>query len=143
MHTLGDVLEDELRSGPTRLEKQSRAVDKRDTFVIVKSTNLGKHQQPISMVIKNLCNAYQLKWLCPCIVYSRHKNLQERLLGDLKRKLTQIWASALATAQPNLRSMGNMRMKETNHATPLVPCTRSCVNLILAPASTLVNPNAT
>ncbi len=39
------------------------------------------------MVIKNLRNAYQLKWLCPHVMYSRHTNLQERLLGDLKCKL--------------------------------------------------------
>jgi hypothetical protein len=39
------------------------------------------------MVIKSLRNAYRLKWLCPHVIYSRHTNLQERLLGDLKRKL--------------------------------------------------------
>ncbi len=39
------------------------------------------------MVIKSLRNAYQLKWFCPHVMCSRHTNLQERLLGDLKRKL--------------------------------------------------------
>jgi hypothetical protein len=84
---LGEVLEDESRSGPSRLEKQSCGMDKRDTFFIVKYANLGKHQRPISMVIKSLRNAYQLKWLHPHVIYNRHTNLQERLLGDLKRKL--------------------------------------------------------
>jgi hypothetical protein len=37
--------------------------------------------------VKELWNEYKLKWLCPRIVFSRHTNLQEKLLGDLKRKL--------------------------------------------------------
>ncbi len=87
MHTLSEVLEDESRSSPSRLEKQSRAMDKHDTFFIVKYANLGKHQWPTSMVKKNLHNAYKLKWLRPRIVYSWHLKLQERLVGDLIRKL--------------------------------------------------------
>ena len=62
---LGEVLEDELRSGPGRLKKRSRGMDERDTLFIVKYANLGKHQRPISMVIKSLQNAYRLKWLAP------------------------------------------------------------------------------
>jgi hypothetical protein len=88
MQKLGEVLEDELRLGPSRgFKKLSRGMDKCDTLFIVKYANLGKQQRPISMVIKSLRNAYRLKWLCPHIIYSRHTNLQERLLGDLKRKL--------------------------------------------------------
>jgi hypothetical protein len=87
MQKLGEVLEDELRSGPTRLKKQSRCMDKHNTLFIVKYANLGKQQQPNSMVIKSLRNAYKLKLLCPHVIYSWHTNLQERLLGDLKRKL--------------------------------------------------------
>ncbi len=37
-------------------------------------------------VVKHLRNLYRLKWLCPCVVFSRHANLQEKLLGDLRRK---------------------------------------------------------
>ncbi len=58
-----------------------------NTLFIVKFASLGKHQQPISMVIAIFRNAYQLKWLRSRVVYSRHTNLQERLLGDLKCKL--------------------------------------------------------
>ncbi len=86
MRKLGDILDDESRSGPIRLKKRSRAVDKRDTFFIVKYPNLGKERRPISP-LRNLRNAYHLKWLCPCVVYSRHNNLQEKLLGDLRHKL--------------------------------------------------------
>jgi hypothetical protein len=64
-------------------------MDKRDTLFIVKYANLGKQQRPISMVIKSLRNAYQLKWLCPHVIYSGHTNLQ---VGDLKRKL--LWGVA-------------------------------------------------
>jgi hypothetical protein len=87
MPKLGDILDDESRSGPIRLEKRSRAVDKRDTFFIMKYANLGKERQPISHTLKNLRNAYHLKWLRPRVVYSRHNNLQEKLLGDLRCKL--------------------------------------------------------
>jgi hypothetical protein len=87
MQKLGEVLEDESRLGPRRLKKQSHGMDKCNTLFIVKYANLGKQQQPISMVIKSLWNAYQLKWLCPHVVYSWHTNLQERLLEDLKCKL--------------------------------------------------------
>ncbi len=76
-----------MRSGPSRLKKQSRGMDKRNTLFIVKYANLEKQQQPISIVIKSLRNAYQLKCLRPHVIYSQHTNLQVRLLGDLKCKL--------------------------------------------------------
>jgi hypothetical protein len=47
----------------------------------------GKQQRPISQTLKKLRNAYRLKWLRPHVVYSRHNNLQEKLLGDLRCKL--------------------------------------------------------
>jgi hypothetical protein len=87
MHTLGDILDDKSRSSPIRLKKRSRAVNKRDTFFIVKYANLGKERQPISQTLKNLRNAYRLKWLRPHKVYSRHNNIQEKLLVDLRCKL--------------------------------------------------------
>jgi hypothetical protein len=42
MRTLSAVLDDKMSSGPARLEKQSRAIDKRDSFLIVKYSSLGK-----------------------------------------------------------------------------------------------------
>ncbi len=54
MQTLGEVLEDKLRSGPTRLKKRSSTMNKRDSLFIVKHASLGKQQQPISMVLKSL-----------------------------------------------------------------------------------------
>jgi hypothetical protein len=87
MHKLGDILDNKSRSDPIRLKKRSCAVDKRDKIFILKYANLGKERQPISQTLKNLRNAYHLKWLCPRVVYSRHNNLQEKLLGDLRRKL--------------------------------------------------------
>jgi hypothetical protein len=87
MRILGEVLEDKSRSGPNRLDEQLRAVNKHDTLFIIKYTSLGKQQQPFSQTLKNLRNDYRLKCLHPCIVYSRHNNLQEKLLKDLRRKL--------------------------------------------------------
>jgi hypothetical protein len=83
MQTLSAVLDNKTSSGPARLEKQSHAVDKRDSFLIVKYASLGHSQQPIVKVVKHLKNLYRLKWLRPCVVFSRHANLQEKLLGDL------------------------------------------------------------
>jgi hypothetical protein len=87
MRTLSEILSNKSTLGPSQLEKQSRAIDPRDTFFIVKYASLGKSHQPIHQLIKHLRNSYNLKWLRPRVVYSRHTNLQERLLGDLKRKL--------------------------------------------------------
>jgi hypothetical protein len=87
MCTLRAILKDITKSGPIRLAKQSRQKDKQDTFFIVKYANLGKGIRPINQVIKRLLDAYRLKWLRPRVVYSQHTNLQENLLGDLRRKL--------------------------------------------------------
>ena len=86
MRTLGAVLDDETMNGPARLDRKSRAVDRRDSFFVVKYAALGKNK-PIYHVIKHLRNLYKLKWLRPRVVFSRHMNLQEKLLGDLRRKL--------------------------------------------------------
>ena len=87
MRTLGAVLDDESDSGPARLEKKSRAIDKRDSFLVIKYASLGHSQRPLVQTVKNLRNAFRLKWLRPRVVFSRHTNLQEKLLGDLRRKL--------------------------------------------------------
>jgi hypothetical protein len=88
MRTLSKIFSDKSTLGPSRLEKRSRAIDPRDTFFIVKYASLGKSHPPIHQLIKHLRNSYNLKWLRPRMVYSRHTtNLQKRLLGDRKRKL--------------------------------------------------------
>jgi hypothetical protein len=87
MCTLSKILSGKFTSGPSWLGKQSCAIDPQDTFFIVKYASLGKSYPPIHQLIKHLRNLYNLKWLRPRVVYSRHTNLQERLLGDLKRKL--------------------------------------------------------
>ena len=38
-------------------------------------------------MVKKLRNEFKLKWLLPRVVYSRHTNLQEKLLSNLKCKL--------------------------------------------------------
>ncbi len=43
-------------------------------------------------VVKHLRNSYCLKWLRPHVVFSCHANLQEKLLGDLRRKV--LWGVA-------------------------------------------------
>ena len=83
MRTLGAVLDDESDSGPARLEKKSRAIDKRDSFLVIKYASLGHSQRPLVQTVKNLRNAFRLKWLRPRVVFSRHTNLQEKRLGDL------------------------------------------------------------
>ncbi len=52
----------------------------------MKYVSLGCNR-PIHAVVKKLRNEFKLKWLCPRVVYSRYTNLQDKLLGDLKRKL--------------------------------------------------------
>jgi hypothetical protein len=41
MRTLSAVLDDETSSGPARLARKSREVDKRDSFLVIKYANLG------------------------------------------------------------------------------------------------------
>jgi hypothetical protein len=50
-------------------------------------------------VVKHLRNLYRLKWLRPRVVFSRHANLQEKLLGDLRRKV--LWGVANADFGPH------------------------------------------
>ncbi len=84
MWTLQAVLEDESQSGPLRLERKSRQTDHCDTLFIIKYANLGTNTRPINQVVKKLRNQYNLRWLRPWVVYSRHTNLHEKLLGNLK-----------------------------------------------------------
>ncbi len=71
MQTISAVCDDKTSSGPARLEKQSRDVNKRDSFLIVKYASLGHSQQPIVKVVKQIRNSYRLKWLRPHVVFSR------------------------------------------------------------------------
>ncbi len=89
MWTLPAVLEDESRSGPLWLERKSCQTDHCDTLFITKSkyANLGTNTRPINQVLKKLRNQYNLRWLHPWVVYSRHGNLHKKELGDLKQKL--------------------------------------------------------
>jgi hypothetical protein len=69
MRSLSDILDDESQSEPSRLERQSHAIDKLGSFFIVKHANLCKNQQPIHQVISHLRNEFKLKWLCPKVIY--------------------------------------------------------------------------
>jgi hypothetical protein len=79
-------LDDESWSGPAKLEKRSRAIDKCDAFFIEKYASLGHNNQPINQGICQARNEFQLNWLHPHGIYSRHSNIQEKLLGNLKQK---------------------------------------------------------
>ncbi len=57
MRTLGAVLDNESDSGPARLEKKSRATDKRDSLLVFKYASLGHSQRPIVQTIKKLRDA--------------------------------------------------------------------------------------
>jgi hypothetical protein len=81
------VLDGKSSSGPARLEKKLRATDKHDSLLVVKYANLGSNHRPIIQIIKHLKNEYKLKWLRPQLIFSRHANLQEKLLGDLRQKI--------------------------------------------------------
>ncbi len=87
MRSLYDILEDDSWSKPLRLEKRDCTVDKQDSFCIVKYAHLGNNHMPINQIIHRLQNEFKLKWLRPQVIYSRHSNLQEKPLGNLKRKL--------------------------------------------------------
>ena len=87
MCTLHAILEDNTKSGPSRLDKRQRQKDKQDTFFIVKYANLSHGIRPMNKVIKCLQNTYPLKWLRTRMVYSQHTNLHGKLLGNLRQKL--------------------------------------------------------
>jgi hypothetical protein len=70
MRTLRKVLNNNSQSGPTRLEKQSCAIDKCDLLFIVKYANLGRSNKPINQIICRMRNEFKLKWLRPCVLYS-------------------------------------------------------------------------
>jgi hypothetical protein len=86
LRTLSAILSEEETSGRTQARNKSRSIDKRDSLFIVKYASLGRNK-PIHAVVKKLRNDFKLKWLRPRVVYSRQTNLQEKLLGDLLRKL--------------------------------------------------------
>jgi hypothetical protein len=82
MRTLSAVLDNKTNSGPTILEKKSRTINKPDSLFIVKYASISRSHRPMIKRIKKLLNLYKLKWLRPRIVFSRHANLQEKLLRD-------------------------------------------------------------
>jgi hypothetical protein len=98
MQTLSAVLNDKTSSGPDRLKKQSHAFDKRDSFLIVKYASLGHSQWLIVKVVKHLRNLCCLKWLHLHVVFSRHTNLQEKLLRNLQQNV--LWGVADADFGP-------------------------------------------
>ncbi len=87
MRSLCDILlDDESWYDSTRLEKQLHAIDKCNSYIIVKFAHHGTNQQPINQVICHLRNDVHLKWLHPRVIYSKHSNLQEKLCSNLKQK---------------------------------------------------------
>ncbi len=46
-------------------------------------------------MVEHLRNLYPLKWLRPRVVFSRHANLQEKLIGDLRWKV--LWGLQMQT----------------------------------------------
>jgi hypothetical protein len=83
MRTLSAILDDKTNSGLARLEKKSRTINKHDSLFVVKYASLSQSHRPMIKVIKHLWSLYKLKWLRPRIVFSRHANLQAKLLRDL------------------------------------------------------------
>jgi hypothetical protein len=62
--------------------------DKTSLWIPIKYAHLSNNHMPINQIICHLQNEFKLKWLRPRVIYhSRHSNLQEKLLGDLKQKL--------------------------------------------------------
>ncbi len=147
MQALHKVLNDNLTSGPARLDKRLLAVNKRDSFFIVKYASLGKNHRPINQVIRRLRNEFKLKWLHLHVVYSRHSNLQEKLLGDLKRKLcgaswTLTLVAAHATVHGTTKETGYVPKLARHHpAEPPLWYAKLHVKLMVAIAFILVNPN--
>ncbi len=77
----------QIKIGPQQTQEKITCSHQASYILYRKICKPRKQQQQISQTLKNLRNAYPLKWLRPCIVYSRHNNLQEKLLGDLRCKL--------------------------------------------------------
>jgi hypothetical protein len=110
MRMLSAVLDNKTNSGPARLEKQSHAINKRDSFFVAKYASLGQSHRLIIKVIKYHRNSYKLKWPRSCVVFSRHTNLQEKLLGISNGKfveelLMQTLVCTLATVHKSVKSM--------------------------------------
>ncbi len=83
MRTLSAVLNNETNSGPARLKKKSRTINKCESLFVLKYVSFSQSHRPMIKIIKNLQNLYKLKWLRPRVVFSHHTNLQEILLRDL------------------------------------------------------------
>jgi hypothetical protein len=114
------VLEDESQSSPLWLERTSCQNDYPDTLFITKYANLGPNTRLIKQVIKKLRNQYNLRWLRPHIVYSRHMDHHEILLGDPKQKLLIGIVDADLGQRPcncpaKLRSKEHASLAVTNH----------------------------
>ncbi len=103
--------------------------------------------QAWAKVVKHLRNLYCLKWLRPCVVFSRHANLQEKLLGDLWPKVLwglqmQTSVCILAIAHGNIKSMENApTVGNALHPKPPEAYTISHVMCLIVIASTWVNLN--
>ncbi len=150
MRTFCEVLNDNSWSGPTRLEKRSRAIDKRDSLFIVKYANLGWSNRPINQMICSMRNEFNLKWLCPRVIHSRHSNLQEKLLGDLKHKLllgitdTDLGCHPYTNCPKITKWTGYALTAEMAIPAKLPEqCTKLLVKLMAATASILGNHNNT
>jgi hypothetical protein len=140
---LSAVIDNKMNSGPTRLKKKSQTIYKHDSLFVVKYVSLGRSHQPMIKVIKHLWNLYKLKWLHPCVVFSHHTNLQEKLLRDLRWKV--LWG--VVDADFGWHPCNCPRKYKVNASTSCAAMpevyTKFCVMLIIVIASTLVNLNKT
>jgi len=66
------------------VRKDERSKDKRNTFLLTRWS--GHWRKPIHKTIKKLKEKRGLGWLHVRMVYKRHSNLKEMLLGDIQQK---------------------------------------------------------
>ena len=82
---LGKVLSNQEREQiEAEVRKDERSKDKRNTYLLTRWS--GHWRKPIHKTMKNLKEKRGLGWLHVSMVYKRHNNLKEMLLGDIQQK---------------------------------------------------------
>jgi len=82
---LGRILDDrEEEMIAAQIRKEEWQKDRRNTYVIIKWS--GNWRRPIHKTIDQLKKKYSMGWLRHRMVYKRHSNLKELLLGQLQQK---------------------------------------------------------
>ena len=83
---LGTILDKRMEERmASEMRKEERKKDKRNVYLMVRHS--GVWRTPLHRTANKLREKYNLKWLRVRMVYKRHQNLKEMLLGDIATKV--------------------------------------------------------